>query len=1075
MPVRFNSSGSKNSKAANPKNKIIMKKNSILRNSQTEVSHDTGLKKYRAVTRMAFLLSALGLTSIAHAGLIVEEGFGYAAGALNGTQAGGLGLTGNWGTSITNSIATPGLGFSSSSGILCTNGAGRLDLGNGATPSRVMSTPVSGASIYFSMVINMNGTVESNRTGFEFQHSYLPLHDGNLFGRVNGGWGILTGPAGDTGVTAPGGAPYYTWKGVTAVANNLPHLIVYKLDYQANSIKMWVDPSPGSLETTPSATLATGGGTVNLNNQVADSIRIFNESSHTSSVDEFRVGSTWADVTFAGPVTISLGGTYSGNWKSLDQSTPAVNITTTAAVTISNSCVLAKGAGISIGTAGNVTVQNTYGLGLNPNVSGQIKGTCIYAYKPANVVVTNCHIESWSYGVDVVQYQGNNDGVTNIVKIKNNRFVNMDSRYSNGTDGYLVSHTDPVTGAVTDHAYGHDILLQNLYYGSPGIGVQGVEIAWNEFVKEPYQSTGEDVINLYESLGTSTNPILIHDNFIFGAYPGDPLTSAYGYFSGGGIMAGDGAGGSDLTVNAGYASVYNNQVIATLSYGLSSDFGHDNTLYNNRVLSSGHLRNGALSPHGNCAMLLYNYRGQTSSYYYNNNMNTNVCGYVDTHPYQNSGVPFVQNQWSGSASYSYFTGNIPWTANGGFPLVSDENAEYNTWLTKLTGAGQTVDLSNTLPSPLQTMDIGLVSSCGGASYNSGTGTYTVQGSGSGTIMGGSNMQATYSNSTTPLAYSPTADGVLATDLVFTGQPSFAGCTSSVPPYSGFTVAGLTDGSVSTVLPPGSSSTFWQSGWPLTLTFNLNLNPSAGGSATGYNISKIETIGGWTGSFVDQRYTVWVKTVGSSSYVQVGGNFVDPTVTSSTASTRTVLTDSLGTIASNVVSVQLVYSAPVNGSANALVIQEVAICGSGTPDAFRGVYKSVTSSSATVITKVNSLSYTSPGAQAGLVIRDSTYPAAVSAGLFVTANGSIVFNGRTVAGGLPTTYTTLTGLPAPIWLKLVRSGSTFTASYSTTGSSYTTIGSPQTISMTSNTLVGLAVNSNAGGALNTAVFSNVTWP
>ena len=1075
-----------------------MKKTPVPKKNPTDVSRDTGLKKYKNVTRLALLALAFPLTTAAHAGLLIEEEFNYAAGTLNGTQAGGLGLGGNWGTSSANSIATPGLSFSSTSGILCTmpvGTVGRLDMGYGATASRVMSTPVSGASIYFSMVINMNGTVESNRTGFEFRHS-SGGSDGNLFGRVNGGWGLLTGPAGDTGITAPGGASYYTWKGVTAAANNLPHLIVYKLDFQANNIKMWVDPSPGSLETAPTATLATGSGwTVNLSNQVADSIRIFNESSHTSSLDEFRVGSTWADVTFAGPVSLNAGGTYSGNWKSLDPNpnVAAVTINTTDPVTISNSCILSKGLGIfaswntTHGCPANLTVTNTYGLALNPNVSGQIKGNFINAACVANLVVTNNHIEGWSMGIDYNQYNGNNDGTTNAIKIKNNRFVNIDSRYSDGNGGYLPSHTDPSSGITTEHALGHDILLQNAYANTssnPHVGLPGVEVAWNEFIKEPFLSAGEDVINLYESLGTSTSPILIHDNFIFGAYPGNPLSSLYGIYTGGGIIAGDGGDGvvqpdgSIVWPNAGYASVHDNQVVASLNYGLSSDFGHDNQIYSNRVVVSGCLRNGLITPHGGCGLLLYNNCanvGQDFYHYFNNVMSGNVCGNVDTHPYQNNGVPFVQNAYSARLdSTSYFSSNTWWTANSGFPTVNDENAEYNTWVAKLAANSQTVGLTTSVPLPYQTMDIGLVTSTGGASFDSPSGTYTVQGSGSAASASGGTIEASYSNSGTALDYSPTTDGLLATDLLLSSN-SFVNCVPSQTPYTGFAVTGLTDGQISTSL-SSPKATFWTgSVWPLSLVFNLNTTPSSGGSATGYNISEIETIGGWTTSFVDQRYTVWVQTVGSSTWVQVGGSFADTTVTGSTYSTRTVVSSTSGMIASNVQAVKLIYSAPVNGSANSLVLQEVAICGTTTADAFRGVYKSVTSSTATVITKVNSQSYTSAGAQAGLVIRDSTYPAAVSAGLFVTPNGNIVFNGRTTAGGLPTTYTTLTGHTAPIWLKLVRSGSTFNAYYSTDGSAYTAVGTAQTISMTSNTLVGLAVSSNAGASLNTAQFSNVTWP
>jgi len=186
------------------------------------------------------------------------------------------------------------------------------------------------------------------------------------------------------------------------------------------------------------------------------------------------------------------------------------------------------------------------------------------------------------------------------------------------------------------------------------------------------------------------------------------------------------------------------------------------------------------------------------------------------------------------------------------------------------------------------------------------------------------VQATYSNSATVGAY--LAD-ISSSDLVNTGQPTYAGGSMDTTPLIGSFTA-LTDGTGSTT--DTSKIMFKNAGWPTTLTFNLNVNPATGGSANGYNISKIQTIGGWTVSFVDQRYTVWVKTVGSSSYVQVGGNFYDSTVTGATNSTKTVITDSTGTLASNVQSIQLVYSAPVNGSAGVLALQEVDIIGKAVP-------------------------------------------------------------------------------------------------------------------------------------------------
>jgi hypothetical protein len=62
--------------------------------------------------------------------------------------------------------------------------------------------------------------------------------------------------------------------------------------------------------------------------------------------------------------------------------------------------------------------------------------------------------------------------------------------------------------------------------------------------------------------------------------------------------------------------------------------------------------------------------------------------------------------------------------------------------------------------------------------------------------------------------------------------------------------------------------------------------------------------------------------------------------------------------------------------------------------------------------------------------------------------------------------------APLWVKLIRSGSLFTGYQSTNGSTWTQIGS-QSISMGSTIYVGLAVTSKNLAALSTATFSDVT--
>ena len=61
---------------------------------------------------------------------------------------------------------------------------------------------------------------------------------------------------------------------------------------------------------------------------------------------------------------------------------------------------------------------------------------------------------------------------------------------------------------------------------------------------------------------------------------------------------------------------------------------------------------------------------------------------------------------------------------------------------------------------------------------------------------------------------------------------------------------------------------------------------------------------------------------------------------------------------------------------------------------------------------------------------------------------------------------------PLWVRIVRSGSTFSAYSSTNGSTWTNSGSV-TIPMAANTFVGLAVTSHNTGLLSTAVIDNVT--
>jgi len=80
--------------------------------------------------------------------------------------------------------------------------------------------------------------------------------------------------------------------------------------------------------------------------------------------------------------------------------------------------------------------------------------------------------------------------------------------------------------------------------------------------------------------------------------------------------------------------------------------------------------------------------------------------------------------------------------------------------------------------------------------------------------------------------------------------------------------------------------------------------------------------------------------------------------------------------------------------------------------------------------------------------------------------------RSTTGGSAAAVTGSTGLSAPYWIRLKRTGNTFTATQSADGVNWITLGST-TVSMASNVYIGLAVTSHADGTLCQVLYSNVS--
>ena len=146
------------------------------------------------------------------------------------------------------------------------------------------------------------------------------------------------------------------------------------------------------------------------------------------------------------------------------------------------------------------------------------------------------------------------------------------------------------------------------------------------------------------------------------------------------------------------------------------------------------------------------------------------------------------------------------------------------------------------------------------------------------------------------------------------------------------------------------------------------------------------------------------------------------------------------------------------------------------DEFRYAYDSVTGD-VTVTAKVDSLVNTNAWAKAGVMIRETLEPGSKHAYVVATPGNGVSFGWRQFTADTSGS-STVGGIEVPVWVKLTRSGDTFTAQYSTDGVVWEDFadadGAPVAteITMTSTVNAGLALTSHATGVVTTAEFSEV---
>jgi hypothetical protein len=147
---------------------------------------------------------------------------------------------------------------------------------------------------------------------------------------------------------------------------------------------------------------------------------------------------------------------------------------------------------------------------------------------------------------------------------------------------------------------------------------------------------------------------------------------------------------------------------------------------------------------------------------------------------------------------------------------------------------------------------------------------------------------------------------------------------------------------------------------------------------------------------------------------------------------------------------------------------------GTADQFHFAYKQL-SGNGSITARVVSVTNTDPWAKAGVMIRETLAANSKHTMVIVTPGNGVDFQYRLDTGGTSTQVGPQAGITAPQWVRLTRSGNTYTAEYSTNGTIWTTLGTPLEMPMLANVYIGLCLTSHNVNAICTAEYSNVANP
>ncbi|MBA2708434.1 MAG: hypothetical protein H0U59_11590 [Gemmatimonadaceae bacterium] len=299
----------------------------------------------------------------------------------------------------------------------------------------------------------------------------------------------------------------------------------------------------------------------------------------------------------SGPITITQGGTYSGNWVGTGTG-PAVRIATSAPVIIENSTIKNTGSA-SLIDANYPGAQLTVRRSTLEGAPGSV-GKAVYSSGFKSVRVENCTIlYTWGIRLDAIQAGGT-------IVVTKNKGRNMQLNTADRSHFFqAANHTERPAQ---------------------------IDVSWNEIINTFGQSGIEDVLNMY-----GAGYAKIHDNYIQGAYP----ESISGGYAGSGIMLDSGAHDNE---------VYNNIIVDTVNAGIGIASGWNNSVHDNRMVFDGRDDSGNTFVAANVGTYVWNYDANPN--WANNHSINNSVGWIKANGQRN-------DMWFPDAPSSDYGTNTP--------------------------------------------------------------------------------------------------------------------------------------------------------------------------------------------------------------------------------------------------------------------------------------------------------------------------------------------------------------------------------------------------------------------------------